>query len=270
MKFATAFGIALGASVMAAYADPPPAAHMMMRHHLGMGMDMDFDTNHDGWLSRAEASAAADAMFDRLDANHDGRLTSADRPHMGDDVDVHIGGPGDEPMPDDRNCTRTVEPAHGGDGQRVTIICNGGDEHADGGRRVERRVIVHGGDAPQDSPEDTPQAHDGHQRVERDVTVIVRGDDNDADEAAPPAPPEAPRPPRPPHPPMFMMLMASSDEADRNGDGALSREEFRAQQLRFFDASDANGDGRIRFERPPFPPAPLPAPVAPTPPPAPR
>ena len=59
----------------------------------------------------------------------------------------------------------------------------------------------------------------------------------------------------------FMMLIANSEEADRNGDGALSREEFVAQHLRFFDASDANGDGRVRFE-PPVPPTP-PAPPAP-------
>ncbi|MBN8608751.1 MAG: hypothetical protein J0L81_17675 [Caulobacterales bacterium] len=61
---------------------------------------------------------------------------------------------------------------------------------------------------------------------------------------------------------MFMMLIANSDEADTNGDGGLSREEFRAQQLRFFDASDANGDRRIRFEAPPVAPEP-PAPPAP-------
>ncbi|MBK8542916.1 MAG: EF-hand domain-containing protein [Caulobacteraceae bacterium] len=60
----------------------------------------------------------------------------------------------------------------------------------------------------------------------------------------------------------FMMLIANSEEADRDGDGALSREEFVAQHLRFFDASDANGDGRVRFEEPPRPPEP-PAPPAP-------
>ena len=71
---------------------------------------------------------------------------------------------------------------------------------------------------------------------------------------------------------MFMMLMANSDEMDTNHDGAISREEFRAQQLRFFDASDANGDGRIRFEPPagtarPAGPARRPGSAAPPPPP---
>jgi hypothetical protein len=80
----------------------------------------------------------------------------------------------------------------------------------------------------------------------------------------PPVPPVAPVPPVPAMP--FMMLIANSEEADRNGDGALSRDEFVAQHLRFFDASDANGDGRVRFD-PPEPPAP---PAAPTPPEPPR
>jgi hypothetical protein len=115
---------------------------------------------------------------------------------------------------------------------------------------------------------------------ERDV-IIIRGeggswssDEDDEPALAPlaPIPPLAPIaaiapvPPVPPLPPAphFMMLIANSEEADRNGDGALSREEFVAQHLRFFDASDANGDGRIRFEEPPEPPAP------PTPPEPPR
>ncbi|MEQ1493647.1 MAG: hypothetical protein ABL932_24195, partial [Terricaulis sp.] len=79
----------------------------------------------------------------------------------------------------------------------------------------------------------------------------------------PPTPMVAPVPPVPPVPPApFMMLIANSEEGDRNGDGALSREEFVAMHLRFFDASDANGDGRVRFEPPPRPPEP-PAPPAP-------
>jgi hypothetical protein len=38
------------------------------------------DTNKDGYLSRAEAQAAADARFARLDANSDGKLTPGERP----------------------------------------------------------------------------------------------------------------------------------------------------------------------------------------------
>ncbi len=74
----------------------------------------------------------------------------------------------------------------------------------------------------------------------------------------------------PPHPPMFMMAFANSEESDLNGDGALSLDEFRAQHLRFFDASDANRDGRVRFSGPswdaPAPPAPPQAPEPPQPP----
>lgn len=63
-----------------------------------------------------------------------------------------------------------------------------------------------------------------------------------------------------------LMLFIHSGESDLNGDGALSKEEFTAQQLRFFDAADANRDGKIKFEPPPAPPTPPVAPVAPTPP----
>src|SRR6185312_15476598 len=252
MKFTVAFALAaLGATGVAAYADQ--AQRVIIRHHGGAMMDM--DANHDGWLTRAEAAAGADRMFDQLDTNHDGRLSDADRPHMEHDADVIIGDRDGTPAPDDENCTRTTE------GDRVTVICRSGDE-AGAGQRVERRVIVRHGDHA------APHAEAGR-HVEREVTVITRDGDDDDDMVAPEAPPvpgtpapphtpHAPMPPHPPHPPMFMMLMANSDEMDTNHDGAISREEFRAQQLRFFDASDANGDGRIRFDppAPPMPPAP--------------
>jgi hypothetical protein len=41
------------------------------------------DTNGDGAVSRAEAEAAATAMFARMDRNNDGRLTAEDRGGMG-------------------------------------------------------------------------------------------------------------------------------------------------------------------------------------------
>ena len=41
----------------------------------GMGGLMAADTNGDGIITRAEAVAAADARFDRLDTNHDGVLS---------------------------------------------------------------------------------------------------------------------------------------------------------------------------------------------------
>lgn len=45
---------------------------------------------------------------------------------------------------------------------------------------------------------------------------------------------------------------AGAEEADRNGDGQISKEEFVTQQLRFFDAADASGDGRLKAPaRPP-------------------
>jgi len=108
----------------------------------------------------------------------------------------------------------------------------------------------------------------GGRHVERNV-VIYRSDSADAAPPEPPAPGEpaaAPRPPMPPHPPMFMMMLFNHEEFDRNGDGALSRDEFRAMQMRFFDAADGNGDGKIKFEQPPEPPMPPEPPTPPAPP----
>lgn len=74
-----------------------------------------------------------------------------------------------------------------------------------------------------------------------------------------------PRPPRPPMPPSIMMLTSDAAEYDRNGDGSLSKEEFVAQHLAFFDASDGNKDGRITFAAPPIPIIPPLPPTPPTP-----
>lgn len=250
MNRTLALGVAVAAlaGVGAAFAQPahPTEQHRVVIMHGGPAGADDMDTNHDGWLSRAEASAAADRIFDQLDSNHDGRLTPDDHAH--DRMVRHAGMESD-----DQNCETTVEPPREGQTQgreerRVTVICRDGDDDA----------------------HTAPQAHEEGQRIERNVTVIMHDDgDDDGAAPAPPVPPAPPAPPAPPHPPMFMMMLANSDEADTNHDGALSREEFRAQQLRFFDAGDANGDGRIRFEPPPEPPV-APEPPTPPQPPAPR
>lgn len=161
MKFLLAAGLALAGLTTTALADPPR-----------------IDADNDGWVTRAEAAAMAENMFNEMDRNHDGKLDASDRP---DD-----GPPGDQVF------------------------------H----RRFERHE------------------EGGH-------------DHGDADA------------PHPPHPPAIMMLMFSREEADTNGDGALSLQEFRAQHLRFFDASDVNGDGRFHFEHPPEPPRPPEAPQPP-------
>jgi hypothetical protein len=72
-------------------------------------------------------------------------------------------------------------------------------------------------------------------------------------------PPGPGRPPRPHHPPIGMFMIASMDEADANGDGKVSKDEFRTLHLRYFDAADVNGDGQIKLPpAPPMPPAPPP------------
>jgi hypothetical protein len=200
--------LALGvAGVAAVYADPPPPGAPRAERHHPFG---EIDANNDGFVSRAEAQAQTERMFDHMDTNHDGKLDSTDRGRM---------------------------------------------EH----RIVERRVIRKDGDAKgkEEVEEDVIIEHGGPGDGERRVIVRKHGDG-----------------PRGHHrggrhhmgPPMGMMMFMHSSEADANGDGALSKQEMVAQHLRFFDAADVNGDGRIKFEPPPEPPVPAVAPTAPAPP----
>lgn len=275
MKLALSLGVAFAALTLAASAhtDHPRA----VRHH-GAGLDLNIDANEDGWVTRAEASAAADRIFDRMDGNDDGRLDREDHASLRT-FDVHIDGP-------------EIEMLEGGDGERrVRVIRRGGEHDEMIEREVERavaeaeRAAEHAERAAERAEREAERAVERAEREaeraarhaeheardsERHV-IIIRGHGGDGVIAPlPPTPAIPPIPPAPPHPPTFMMLIANSEEADLNGDGALSREEFRAQHLRFFDASDANGDGRLRFERPPQPPTPPAAPAAPTPPSPPR
>ena len=258
MRLALALGVALAAVSVSAYAQQNRVVVM----HGGPGHMAEIDTNHDGWISRQEASAHADHMFAELDSNNDGKLDDSDRQAHMRDIEMHGPGPGAGPDgPLGEGCTRTVDPPNAAAGQdrRVTIVCNGGGH-------TENRVFVTRDD------DDDADAHDEHGERHIERQVIIRGPEGGPPGAPgmPPMGPMPPMPPMPPHPPMFMMFMSNSDEFDRNHDGALSRDEFRAQQLAFFDASDGNHDGRIRFEPPPAPPIPPTPPEPPQPPQPPR
>lgn len=74
------FGSAAGAQQadQAMPASPRPMRGGQMGGMGGMGGMaglMRADTNHDGIITREEAVASSDLMFDRLDANHDGMVT---------------------------------------------------------------------------------------------------------------------------------------------------------------------------------------------------
>lgn len=258
MRFVLALGAAAAAlTAAAAAADSSGPARVFVRH----GPELRMDADRDGWITRAEAAAAAERMFDEMDSNDDGRLTAADRPAM-PDFDIRVDVP-DIDIPDIE-----IEELDGGDGERRVRVIRRVD-----GERIEREVELALERAEREIERAERQAERAEREAERaerevrrhvnrEVVVIHGGGHGEWTARAPSAPPVPPVPPVPPRLPMFMMMVASSEEADLNGDGALSREEFRAQQLRFFDASDANGDGRIRFEPPPEPPAP-PAPPEP-------
>ncbi|MGE0740507.1 MAG: hypothetical protein AB7O98_04130 [Hyphomonadaceae bacterium] len=277
MRLALALGAAFAALTVAAAT--AQTTRVIVRHGGGEHPALSIDANEDGWVSRDEASAAADRMFDHMDRNDDGRLTSEDRAAMFEDVHIRVDGP-------------EVEVLEGEDGERrVRVIRREVEREVEEAMREAERATRDAEREVREAQRDARRAErdarraareardeDGHERhVER--VIIIRGGEGEWEDMegmvhpVPPTPPVAPVAPVPPHPPMFMMLIANSEEADLNGDGALSREEFRAQHLRFFDASDANGDGRVRFEEPPLPPeppAPPEAPEAPTPPAPPR
>lgn len=275
MRLILTAGAALAALTVTAFAQPEVRT-LIFHGDGGPGAD----ANADGWVSRDEAASLFTRAFDDLDSNNDGLLSDDD--HKNFDVRVH----GDF---DEDDCTQTVEPLEGGERneRRITVICS---DDEGGERRIERRLTVlraedlddrerariereieraeaeaerasrdaerAARDAERMAEEAERMAEEIERRVERHV-VVLAGEGGEWAPLAPlapmpPVPGVAPTPPAPPTP----FLMMQSSEADRNGDGAVSREEFVAQQLRFFDASDADGDGRIRLESPPQPPAP--------------
>lgn len=277
MKLPIALGVALAALTVAGASAQSASRHVVINR--SGGSDVNIDANEDGWITRAEASAAYEAIFNDLDTNNDGRLDDADHTR------IHVSG--DAPA---------VHVFRSGDGDRREVRVVTGDLSDEDEARIEAEVAaaMARAEAQVDRAErDAERAERHAERIEREVeraveraerradrdgdgerhVVIIRtnGADGgswtslDGDMVAP----MAPMPPIPPMPAIgpFMMLIANSEEADLNGDGALSLEEFRNQHLRFFDASDANGDGRVRFEEPPAPPTP---PAAPTPPEPPR
>lgn len=290
MKLPIALGVALAALTVAGAAAQSSNRHVVISR--SGGGDVNIDANDDGWITRAEASAAYERIFNDLDTNDDGKLDDSDRQHQrvhvtGNAPAVHIFRDGDG----DRREVRVVTGDLSAEDEarieaQVEAAMARAEAHLDRSERDRERAERHAERAERMAEQAERRAERIEREVERAVeraerngehgdrhVVIIRtnGEDGgswtsleggDFDMVAP-------VPPIPPVPPVapFMMLIANSDEADLNGDGALSLEEFRNQHLRFFDASDANGDGRVRFEEPPAPPTP---PVAPTPPEPPR
>ena len=298
MKVTVALGVALAALTVAAASAQSNSRHVIVR---GGGSDIEIDANDDGWITRTEATSGFERIFADLDSNDDGKLDDADRrAHRirvdGPDVRVLEGGngrrirvisrDGEDVEVDEEAIEREVERAM----EEAERAMERAERDADRAERDAARAERHAERAAREAERRAERAErDAERHVQRHVfrsndgdhdVVIIRthGDGTwaelaeleDLDDLTPP-PPVPPMPPVPPVPPVpampFMMLIANSEEADRNGDGALSRDEFVAQHLRFFDASDANGDGRVRFDPPTTPPEP---PAPPTPPEPPR
>ncbi len=286
MKLSIALGIAAAALTVAA-ASAQSSHRVVIRNG---GSDINIDANEDGWITRTEASSAYEQIFADLDTNHDGKLDDADhatrREHHAD-VSEHVRMLGDRNGREVRVITGDVdEETQARIEAEIDEAMSRADVEIERAERESDRADRQSERAERAAERDERAAERAAERAERHVRRIHRDGDREViiirtngeggswttlegDDIAPPVPPVplapgvAPVPPVPPVPAMpFMMLIANSEEADRDGDGALSREEFVAQHLRFFDASDANGDGRVRFEEPPRPPEP-PAPPAP-------
>ena len=290
MRLSIALGVAAAALTVAA-ASAQSSHRVIIRNG---GGDINIDANEDGWVTRAEASSAYERIFADLDTNDDGKLDDSDHRrvammHDGDSEDVHVfsNGNGREVRvitgDMDEATQARIEAEIDAATRRAEVEIERSERDAEHAERQSER-------AERDAERAERAAERAAERVERHVRR-VHGDDGEREviiirtngeggtwtsldgelaplapmPPVPPVPGVAPAAPVPPVPAMpFMMLIANSEEADRNGDGALSREEFVAQHLRFFDASDANGDGRVRFDppRPPEPPTP-PAPSEP-------
>jgi hypothetical protein len=237
MRLMLALGAAVVATTMVADAHTSGGRHFTF--HRG-GEHQSADANGDGWLTRDEAGAHADRMFADLDRDNNGRLDEADHQALRREIEAHVDRSMERVRIDLEGVDEEIERhmSHLDDenctrsvenvdgGRRVTVICENDDETSE--RRTDRRERMRHG------PSDR---------------LFV-----------------APIPPIPPVPPVPMLAMWDDEESDLNGDGWLSREEFRAQQLRHFDARDANGDGRVRHEPPPEPPTPPAPPAPPSPP----
>ncbi|MEQ1618283.1 MAG: hypothetical protein ABL883_08065, partial [Terricaulis sp.] len=170
MRLTTALGVAFASLAMAAYAQPDHP-RVIVRHAGGPTMNLDSDG--DGWMTRAEAGAAAERMFAGLDGNHDGRLDREDY-NVGE-FDIRIGGPGELHRPRDEDGPDAEDLADGCDiieqspdaasrpgarvGRRVMIICRNGD----GGRTEREMTILRGGEHV--SPEE-------HARIEREIERV--------------------------------------------------------------------------------------------------
>jgi hypothetical protein len=301
MKLPVALGVALAALTVAAASAHSNSRHVIVR---GGHSDVEIDANEDGWITRAEASSGFERIFADLDSNDDGKLDDTDRRRHrirvdGPNVRVLEGGNGrrirviqngDDVEIDEGEIEREVERAM----EEAERAMEGAERDAERAERhaerAAREAERHAERAEREAERHAERAEREAERAERHVQRhVFRSSDGDHDvviirtngggtwaelaelEDLEDIAPVAPVPPVPPIPPVpavpFMMLIANSEEADRNGDGALSRDEFVAMHLRFFDASDANGDGRVRFEEPPEPPTP---PAPPTPPEPPR
>jgi hypothetical protein len=266
MRLGLALGAAVIATTMVAYADSDNNNRRFVFHR---GEPVNADTNNDGWLSRDEAGRDADRLFADLDRDNNDRLTDEDGELLSREVeaeveramagveiemenlDLKLEGLDEEiersiVLINEEDCETTTEERNG---QRtVTTTC-----HSDNEDRAD-----HARDHADRARDHAERARDRAERnVDRRVHVIRRGGDVLVAPVPPipPVPPVAAIPPMPPIP-AFWMGGGDNDESDLNGDGWISREEFRAQQLRYFDARDANNDGRVRYEQPPRPPEP--------------
>jgi hypothetical protein len=186
-----------GAACAQAPASPPQDGPRMERPRI--------DANGDGTVTRAEAQAAATALFARLDVNKDGKLDQADR---------ELG----RQQKRDKMFARLDT---NGDGSisKAEFAADKGPE----GRGSEGRGPGKDGPPPPGGPRGEGPGKDGHG---------PRGGPGHGGHGRG-------------HGPHGGGMMAMARDADTNKDGAISQAEFMAAAMKRFDAEDTNHDGQV-------------------------
>ena len=217
-KFAiglSAAALAIGGIAVAQAPDTPPPP-------LEDGFHM--DANGDGTVTRAEAQAAAEALFTKLDVNKDGKLDKADREarraQMREDMFKRLDTNGDGVI------------------SKAEFLADRGPE----GRGP-------GGKGPMGGPEGRPDMPPPPPEDGPDMAPPPEGGP-DAQAAPGKDGPRGHGPRR--HGPRFggpgSMRGPMSRMGDADKDGAVTKAEFIAAALSRFDAMDANHDGKVTKE----------------------
>ncbi len=230
----------------------PPDPERMLDHFLGM------DDNNDGVIERSEFKGPHPEIFDEADTNHDGKLTLDELKALAQKMTERMKGEMRENM---RNTRGELGPRDGGEGFMLRHMDQNHDgkiqrEEAKG--PIERNFdeIDTNHDGVLDKEElqawgDKMRQFADHQDESKRLAQRNPKGNPPSTEGKP-----APEPPRKdkPSPATPNTEGRHADPAqiiqrwDKNGDGAVERDEFPKDAIELFDVLDRNGDGKLTPE----------------------